>query len=257
MSSKIILQCVKQGSKLRIRFHSFINEEGIEYTNVYSNAYNCQFPRALRNEGCYYEVGAHDISLIDKGPSQSFYSVKVANIRVLNEAPKKFGAVDSLVELKTFTVVECVICMGAIPNQVFLPCGHICTCTVCYEDFKNQSRAPACPLCRRTVTRVILLSAELTKHEEGKEIEKKVKVETSKVEEAVAEAKTVKTANKKRKYSKATGKQVAKTTTTYKIQKEKKEKVSAVESADEAEAKASTTKMKRTMETTQELDAIN
>jgi hypothetical protein len=245
--SKIILQCVKQGSKLRIRFHSFINEEGKEYTNVYSNAYNCQFPRAIRKEGCYYEVGAHDISLVDRGSSQAFYSVKAANIRVLNEAPKKFDAVDSLVDLKTFAVVECVICMGAVPDQVFLPCGHICTCTGCYEDFKHQSRAPVCPLCRRAVTSAIL-SAVLTKHKEDKEIEKQGKVEkteTSEVEEE--EAKTVKTASKKRKNSKTTDEQVAETTTTTsKTKKAKKEKVPAVESVEAGDAKATTTKAKRT-----------
>lgn len=53
MSSKITLQCVKEKSKLRIKFHSFTDTEGKVYTNVYNNALNCKFPKDIRKEGFF------------------------------------------------------------------------------------------------------------------------------------------------------------------------------------------------------------
>ena len=37
---KIILKCVTEKRKLRIKFHCYINDEGKEYRNVYNNKYN-------------------------------------------------------------------------------------------------------------------------------------------------------------------------------------------------------------------------
>ena len=37
---KIILKCVTEKRKLRIKFHCYINAEGKEYRNVYNNKYN-------------------------------------------------------------------------------------------------------------------------------------------------------------------------------------------------------------------------
>ena len=52
-ASKIVLQCVKVGRKLRIRFHSFTDHEGKVYTGVYNQNYNTMFPRDIREEGKY------------------------------------------------------------------------------------------------------------------------------------------------------------------------------------------------------------
>jgi len=83
---KIVLQCVQVGSKLRIRFHSYANDEGKIFTNVYDNSYNCQFPRAIRKEGRYYEIGEADLNLIGgDGRKSPFYSVSKNNIRVLSD----------------------------------------------------------------------------------------------------------------------------------------------------------------------------
>lgn len=85
MTTKITLQCVAQGSKLRIRFHSYTNEEGKTFTNVYDNSYNCQFPRAIREVGRYYEINPSDLILVggDNGKSP-FYRVPKNNIKVLS-----------------------------------------------------------------------------------------------------------------------------------------------------------------------------
>ena len=51
----IILECITEKNKLRIRFNSFIDEEGKVFTNVYNNLYNCQFPKNIRENGKFYE----------------------------------------------------------------------------------------------------------------------------------------------------------------------------------------------------------
>jgi hypothetical protein len=53
----------KVGRKLRIQFHSFTNHEGKVYTGVYNQSY-IMFPRDLREEGKYYEIGPNDLTLI-------------------------------------------------------------------------------------------------------------------------------------------------------------------------------------------------
>lgn len=84
MSSKILLQCVKVGSKLRVRFFAFIDESGTIFINVYDNTYNCQFPRDIRSEGRIYEIGGHDLSLVDSGNRTPFYRVAKTAIRTLS-----------------------------------------------------------------------------------------------------------------------------------------------------------------------------
>ena len=74
--SKITLQCVKDRGKLRIRFFSFTNEEGTVFTNVYNNAYNCKFPRKMRKEGLFYEIGADDIKLVSSNNRAPFYPLE-------------------------------------------------------------------------------------------------------------------------------------------------------------------------------------
>ena len=39
----IILECIKDKNKLRIRFNSFIDSEGKVFTNVYNNMYNVNY----------------------------------------------------------------------------------------------------------------------------------------------------------------------------------------------------------------------
>ncbi|XP_036418812.1 E3 ubiquitin-protein ligase LRSAM1 [Colossoma macropomum] len=46
---------------------------------------------------------------------------------------------------------ECVVCMEAGCQMVFLPCGHVCCCQVCSDALHS------CPLCRSTISQRIRL----------------------------------------------------------------------------------------------------
>ena len=148
MTSKITLQCVKEGRKLRIKFFSFTDDTGKVFTNVYNNAYNCKFPRDIRVEGMYYEIGPNDLELVSLPGKAPFYNVKKANIKVVHNF--------DLTSLRIFEVTECVICMCEPSALIFVPCGHRCCCAECYGDM-NKNKASAgvkCPLCRREIITV-------------------------------------------------------------------------------------------------------
>jgi hypothetical protein len=167
--SKITLQCVKEKSKLRIKFHSFTDDEGQVYLNVYDNSFNCKFPRDIREEGRYYEIGVNDLSLV-AGRGQPFYNVRFANIKIVaandvankpgrRKAPVKKGKAAAPVEeeevidianLKIFEVNECVACLGDSPTEVLIPCAHKCLCKDCCDEIKKHTGM--CPLCRRDIT---------------------------------------------------------------------------------------------------------
>ena len=171
--SKITLQCVKEGrSKLRIRFHSFTDDEGKVFTNVYDDAFNCQFPRDIREEGRFYEIGPDDLNLIVSRGKTPFYKVRVAAIKIVNAgdvalkptkgrtptAPAACSSSTSSVPidistLTIFEVTECVACLGCAPTEIFIPCAHKCVCKDCSLEIKKHSNL--CPLCRRNVTSTI------------------------------------------------------------------------------------------------------
>jgi hypothetical protein len=180
---KITLRCVRESGKLRIRFHSYTNAENKEFTNVYNNDYNCQFPKAIREEGKFYEVGPHDMVIVNgNGTKSPFYRIKTGNIKiveyngaitpvVLPPPSRKRGGKKALsgnssasiaasnasavIPQQVYEVNECVICLEAKPNQVFIPCAHLCTCSDCYSSMKSNNK-PSCPLCRRFITTSIL-----------------------------------------------------------------------------------------------------
>jgi len=136
--SYVLLQCVKEKSKLRVKMissHPFI--KGI----------NCQFPRNIRREGMYYVLKSHGIRL--KG---TFYAAMQKNTIVcstfdINEVKKYIETLnfdDKALPKKIFgddDDLECVICMGETKNSVFSPCGHFITCKDCSTKFDK------CPMC--------------------------------------------------------------------------------------------------------------
>eukprot|EP01038_Epipyxis_sp_PR26KG_P015226 gene15226-20511_t len=170
--SKITLQCVKEGrNKLRIRFHSFTDENGKEFANVYDNSFNCQFPRAIRKEGRFYEIGPEDLNLVANGSKCPFYKVRTSGIRIVgleeDEVPiimptkrakkqpsssTKMGSLApiDISTMKIYAVNECVACLGDAPTEVFLPCAHKCVCKGCCLEIKKHNSL--CPLCRRSIT---------------------------------------------------------------------------------------------------------
>ena len=81
--SKIIIKCIKEKNKLRIKFHSYFDSEGTEYRGAYNNSYNCQFPKNIRIEGRFFEIGEDDLNtVITRG--KPFYRVSKKNIKILD-----------------------------------------------------------------------------------------------------------------------------------------------------------------------------
>jgi hypothetical protein len=147
MTSKITLQCVKEGKKLRIKFFSFTNDEGKTFTNVYNNSLNCMFPRDIRVEGRFYDIGPNDLDLVNQAGKAPFYRVAKAGIKIRENFDPA--------SLKLFPVEECVICMSDTPALAFAPCGHLCTCAACWSAMSKTTAGKSCPLCRRGITTVV------------------------------------------------------------------------------------------------------
>jgi hypothetical protein len=145
MEDKVILRCVEEKGKLRIRFHQFIQTNGRVYANAYDDQYNCQFPRQLREKGRYYEIPSDDISL-SKRKTGPFYVVKSKNISIVDGNYV-------LRETTVFEATECVICMDNKSSRTYIPCGHRVTCESCASTHSQYSNT--CPMCRRTIDDVL------------------------------------------------------------------------------------------------------
>jgi hypothetical protein len=145
MTSKITLQCVKEKSKLRIKFYSFTDAEGKVYTNVYNNTLNCKFPKDIRKEGFFYEIGPNDLNLATNGDSKPFYQITTKNIKVL--------PVIDLTSITVYEITECVVCLSADSTHIMIPCGHRCMCVDCSSQISKMRNR--CPICRRDVLQVL------------------------------------------------------------------------------------------------------
>jgi len=124
--SKITLQCVKEKSKLRIKFFSFTDTEGKVYTNVYNNNLNCKFPKDVRQDGYFYEIGPDDIVLVSHPNKQAFYQIKTTNMKIVTKL--------DMSSLKIYEITECVVCMVENSTEILVPCGHLCMCKSCCES---------------------------------------------------------------------------------------------------------------------------
>ena len=132
----VILKCVLEDSRLRIRFHAYVDENGEHTSNVYNNQYNCRFPRNIRAVNRFYKVLISDLTL-NSTRTKPFYCIKNKNIEILNSyAP-------------IFRLDECVICLESTPSVTFSPCGHQICCASCYDIYKREKKN--CPLCRREI----------------------------------------------------------------------------------------------------------
>ena len=143
MAKLLRLRCVKEGSRLRVKIIS----------PGYSPEANCQFPKAIREEGREYTSPASDVSLCDTR-GKFFYRVKKHNIKVIDSTE---GEVD-ISNLQVFgdkNMAECAICMTDTdmnPDIVFVilaPCGHYCSCNECAVKLKN------CPMCRANISQIV------------------------------------------------------------------------------------------------------
>jgi hypothetical protein len=152
----IILKCVKENSKLRVKFHCFINSDNQQYTNVYNNNYNCKFPKDIRRVGAYYKVNDGDITL-SALKEKPFYSIKRTNIVTMTETEINNLLHPPTVDISSiqiFDAGECVICLSSESAIVFLPCAHRCVCSGCNASLKNMRYN--CPVCRRDIKEAIV-----------------------------------------------------------------------------------------------------
>jgi len=144
MSDYIILKCVKEKNKLRVKFHLYVDVNGKKYEDVYNNTLNCRFPRDKRVEGKFYKINANDLS-ISYRKEIPFYNIKFSNIQNAN-------MLDALKDV--YTVEECVICMDSSPNITLISCGHKVTCSTCYEQLRHKTNK--CPICRKIIEQAYL-----------------------------------------------------------------------------------------------------
>jgi len=132
----IILYCIRETGKVRIKFHSFINQENQRFTNVYNNSYNCMFPKDIRVLGKFYKVPDGDIRLANRQNGKPFYVVKRSNIVTMTDEEKNtyLNPPSAITDLSTITIFDagdCVICLACSSSIVFIPCGHRCVCSDC------------------------------------------------------------------------------------------------------------------------------
>ncbi len=164
----IILHCVKEKSKLRIKFHSYFDNEKDKkvYLNVYDNSYNCKFPKDIRKVGRFYTVDDSALKLYCD-TATPFYMINKNSIKVYetqDDLNKELG-VNTCVEtiaktdLKIFESCECVICFSEESAPVFIPCAHKCVCNDCYAGLKRTTNT--CPLCRKNIMKVVIVDSSV------------------------------------------------------------------------------------------------
>lgn len=151
--SKVILKCVRENSKLRVKFHTFTDEDSRIFHNSYNNEYNCKFPKNIRKEGLYYEVPAFAIS-ISTNLGTPFYCVKKGFITILDKSPSTnlITCDDNVFDkLTVFDANTCVICLEENTQIIFAPCGHKCCCVNCSKEILNTNKRK-CPICRINIS---------------------------------------------------------------------------------------------------------
>jgi len=142
---QVRLQCVKQGSKLRVRIIS----------PGYNPNANCQFPRAIRVEHAQYLAPASAVTFSEGAGQKFFY--RVAKSKITQVQADTATVVEAKVALRVFGSDEpedCAICMSDPKNAVFAPCGHYNCCIGCANTV-FRSGAPKCPICRARITCVV------------------------------------------------------------------------------------------------------
>jgi hypothetical protein len=197
MADHVFLQCVAEGSRLRVRIIS----------PGYFNDANCQFPRSIREEGRYFSVPASSVRLaysrnsyfyrvsqpihiLDGPPSEESLSLSTVWRRV-NDIPSQPNLTpDTITEppssrtrssrkrkqpepptpaiklpTKVFTdenEPDCLICLDEHKEVVFVPCGHYCLCQNCIAKLTAIHGAQRkCPVCR-TVIQSTVKPSEIT-----------------------------------------------------------------------------------------------
>jgi hypothetical protein len=139
-NSRVYLECVKIGSRLRIR----ITSPG------YHNNANCQFPRDIRQEGRRYSVPPNSVKFA-RGPARKyFYRINKKDIQILTGEEEISHKLEVAKIYEDTEDDDCVICMCEVKTVVLVPCGHYCLCQGCSERLLKSTTK--CPMCRATIT---------------------------------------------------------------------------------------------------------
>jgi hypothetical protein len=140
MSVKLI--CIREYSgKLRIRFHSYIDEDKKEYFNVYNNNLNCRFPREIREEGKMYIIPEENVKMSENNGKAPYYIVNTKNMEII----------DFTENITKYIETECVICIEQKDLMLYIPCGHVGVCGDCDKYLKQRQ----CPICRSIITKTL------------------------------------------------------------------------------------------------------
>lgn len=124
--------CSKVGGKLRVRVIS----------PGYNPLANCQFPRAIREEGKEYTSPRSALSFSSGPTGKFFYRVNGKFVTVL-------GGSSLSTPQTIFESEECVVCLDAPPGIVFCPCGHYVCCEECSSHLLKTKGG--CPMCRGVI----------------------------------------------------------------------------------------------------------
>lgn len=142
----VLLHCVKEGTKVRVRISAFIDQQGKTHTGVYNNDLNCQFSRALRVEGRCFRVPDENVKLCGGSGKRLFYSISAKNIEIVSDI-QSIAHVYKVCE-------ECVVCMEKPVEVILSPCGHSSTCSHC------AARLVQCCICRGAIAAILRLCDE-------------------------------------------------------------------------------------------------
>ena len=126
--TKVYLECVKEGSRLRVKIRS----------PGYNNNANCQFPKNIRAEGRKYEVSPKAIK-VSSNSGTFFYRISKSNIKILEDDDEVAYRPSTI-----YTSGDCCICIDSECEIVIVECGHLCLCQDCSKNYKSDT----CPLCR-------------------------------------------------------------------------------------------------------------
>lgn len=143
MAEEVFFQCIECAGKLRVRIIS----------HGYNNDANCQFPRALRENGRYFKAPASAVTLAKGSAGTFFYRVKPNNVTVIVEDT------DQPITLKKIYADEsdetCIVCFEAQRDRVLVPCGHYNMCSACAHEIETTTKK--CPYCRSIIVRSVTL----------------------------------------------------------------------------------------------------
>ena len=137
----VYFKCVREQNKLRIK----ITSPG------YNPHANCQFPRAIRREGCCYSAPVKAISFARGPAGKFFYRVRKTSIKV---SPANIIETKITVN-KVYDTGDhnCLVCLDDIREVVIVPCGHYCLCENCANIIAKSTGK--CPLCRGHINLIV------------------------------------------------------------------------------------------------------